>query len=307
MTTYQRGSEVPEALKNSTHVDADARQKMLQVNVRQKDFYESHFEAAQVSRIEQERAANRITNMWARVRCKLVDMRRLASLDEYIYRLHGEWLGDLRGANVLDFGCFEGNHLSLWLAEQCAEYTAVDLSEQAISVLNAKLRDRGLAHARAYAQDFLANSYPDDSFDVIYAYSVLHHFKDMTVLLAELYRVLKPGGVIISFDPMMTEPINRLARALYRPFQSDRDWEWPFTLATFRLFGRYFEVANMQGCLGMVKLGFPLQTVPGLGWLGRAITRWGAGFDNRHANRMGLPFLLCWQVTLRLRKPSSKQ
>jgi len=81
----------------------------------------------------------------------------------------------LKDAYVLDLGCFAGNDLSLWIAENCADYTGIDLSEQAIKVLNAKLRERGLIHARGCAQNFLANSYPDNHFDLVYAYSVLHN------------------------------------------------------------------------------------------------------------------------------------
>jgi len=126
-----------------------SRESMLQVNVRQKDFYESRFEATQVSRLAEERAANKITNVWSRLRSKLVDMRRMAGLDDQLYQLHQAWLADLTGCAVLDLGCFEGNHLSLWMAEKSAQYTAMDLSEQAIAVLNAKLRERGLSQARA--------------------------------------------------------------------------------------------------------------------------------------------------------------
>lgn len=300
MSIYQEQRHVNSTLDKPTR---GSREKMLAVNVRQKDFYESRFEATQVSRLKEERAANWITNVWSRMRVKLVDMRRMAGLDEQIHRLHTAWLGDLTGARVLDLGCFEGNHLSLWMAENCADYTGMDLSEQAIGILNARLQARGIPHARGCAEDFLANSYPDNSFDVVYAYSVLHHFKDRRVLMEELNRVLKPGGVIIAFDPMMTEPLNRIARALYRPFQSDRAWEWPFTRATFKLFEQHFEIADMQGCLGMVKLGFPFQMASRSERLGRRIALWGAKFDGRHANRLGPSFYFCWQVTLRLRKP----
>lgn len=282
---------------------ADGREEMLQINVRQKDFYESRFEAAQAGRPGKERAANAPTNIWTLMRRKVLAMRRASGAEEYLYILHRDWMSNLKVARVLDLGCFTGNHLSLWIAEHCAEYVGMDLSEQAIYVLNAKLRERQLTHASASAQDFLANSYPDNYFDLVYAFSVLHHFKDVNSMLQEMCRILKPGGVVISFDPLMTEPFNRLARIIYRPLQSDRDWEWPFTRTTFRIIRKYFEIADMQGFLGMTKLGFPFQLLPGLNKLGEAIVRWGLEFDKEHARSLGFPFYLCWMATLQLRKP----
>ena len=281
----------------------DSRQTMLQINVRQKDFYESRFEASSISRDAMERAANAPTNVWTRMRRRLMNLRESAGIDEQIYTLHQQWMGNLKNAYVLDLGCFTGNYLSIWIAENCADYTGIDLSEQATSILNAKLQERHLTHARAYMQDFLANSYPDNYFDLVYAFSVLHHFRDLTVMLKELQRVLKPGGIVISVDPLRTEPLNRLIRMLYRPLQTDRDWEWPFTYSTFPLLQRYFEIAEMQGYMGLVKLGFPFQMIPGIGSLGRTIGRWGLRFDKQHASRLGLPFFLCWITTLLLRKP----
>jgi len=283
-------------------IDNTSYQKMLQINIRQKDFYESRFEANQVAGPVTERAASISTNMWTRMRRRMMKLRKTTGVDEQIYELHRTWLGDLQDSRILDLGCFTGNHLSLWIAESCAEYIGIDLSEQAIATLNEKLRAHQLTHACAYAQDFLANSYPDNYFDKIYAYSVLHHFKDMSVILQELHRVLKPGGVIISFDPLMTEPFNRFMRMLYRPLQTDRDWEWPFTYVTIRLLQKYFEIADMRGYLGMVKCSFPLQMVPGLSNLGQMVGRWGSKFDDKYTRQPGLPFFLCWLATLCLRK-----
>jgi ubiquinone/menaquinone biosynthesis C-methylase UbiE len=288
----------------------DERQKMLQINIRQKAFYESRFEDTLLGRVFTERAANATTNFWSRLRYEINKFSYSSGINEYIDTLHREWihdLPDLKGAHVLDLGCSTGNHLSLWIAENCAEYIGIDLSEQATAALDAKLRERGLTHARAYAQDFLANSYPDNYFDLVYACAVLHHFREKTVLLDELYRVLKPGGVVISIDPLMTEPLNFLARALYRPLQTDRDWEWPFTYSTFRLFQKYFQIVDMQGFMGMAKLGLPFLAVPGLSRLGQAIGQRGVEFDKKHTRRFGLPFFLCWETTLRLRKLDQEQ
>ncbi len=282
----------------------DARQDMLIVNERQKDFYESRYEATEIKKQVAERAANGLTNLWTWLRYKLMLLGQVARVYDQIDCLHQAWMYDIQHAHVLDLGCFVGNSLSLWIAEHCADYTGIDLSEQATATLDNTLREKHLDHARAYKQDFLANTFADNSFDLIYAHAVLHHFQDMDVLLEELYRVLKPGGMIISYDPMMTEPLNRLARTLYRPFQTDRDWEWPFTKETLSHIQRYFEITAMQGLMGMVKLSFPFLLIPGLAKFGQKIGRWGVAFDRMYARRFGKPFYFCWMVTLRLRKPA---
>jgi ubiquinone/menaquinone biosynthesis C-methylase UbiE len=308
---YQKNESSSKAEEKVTNKSAEGNslhslQKMLRINVQQKDFYESRFEASQVKNQASERAANIPTNLWTWMRRRILEMRRTSGVDEQLYRLHREWMGNLNGSYVLDLGCFTGNYLSLWIAENCTDYTGIDLSEQAIAVLNTKLHVHGLTHAHVYAQDFLANSYPDDYFDLVYAYSVLHHFKDLNVMLKELHRVLKPGGIVISVDPLMTEPLNRVARMLYRPMQTDREWEFPFTYSTFRLLQHYFEIANIQGFMGMSKLGFPFQLIPGLDRLGQVIGHRGLELDNQYASHIGLPLFLCWMVTLQLQKLDRK-
>jgi ubiquinone/menaquinone biosynthesis C-methylase UbiE len=281
----------------------DSREKMLQLNLQQKDFYESRYEADSKG-VKEERAANRATNLWTVVRLRLNRARRDAGVEELLLEKHKQWMSNIGDAHILDLGCFKGNFLSLWMAERCKDYTGLDLSEQAIEALNGKLKARGFDdHARAIAHDFLANDFPDNSFDVVYAFSVMHHFEDINVVMAEVRRVLKPGGVLITMDPLQTDPVNWLARQLYRPFQTDKAWEWPFSKATIRLFQKYFELADMQGLQGAVKLGYPLQAVPGLGGLGRAVCRAGLSFDQRFGSKLGIPFYMCWHATLLLRKP----
>ncbi|HEX6800283.1 MAG TPA: class I SAM-dependent methyltransferase [Ktedonobacterales bacterium] len=282
----------------------DTRQQMLAINVRQKDFYESRFEAAETSATyTPERAANVITNLWSRARLWIWRMRKVTGVDDQLYTLHHAWLGDLAGMRVLDLGCFSGNRLSLEIAERCGEYIGLDLSPHAIERLNSTLRERDLTHAHAYAGDFLANDFPDASFDLVYAFSVLHHFQDMGVLLDELARILKPGGTIISMDPLMTDPLNRLARLLYRPLQTDRAWEWPFTRATLRRLRRSFVIEDLQGVAGAAKIGLALQLLPGMRRIGQVVCRWGQRWDNRFARRQGLALYVCWWVSMRLRKP----
>lgn len=65
----------------------------------------------------------------------------------------------------------------------------------------------GDKHARLAAQrmDITAIALPDNQFDVIYCSHVLEHIEDDRRAMAELYRVLKPGGWAILQVPVLRE------------------------------------------------------------------------------------------------------
>jgi len=278
--------------RNESAQDRDARQRMLQINRRQAEFYESRAEAA-AENTDNEKAASAATNLWTRMRRFVQRAGKEAGVADSVYALHRRWLGDLSDSRVLDLGAASGNPLSLEIAELSREYHAIDLSQSQIEVLQERLTAAGLAaKARAYMLDFLGNNWPAEYFDVVYAHSVLHHFEYLSVMLTELSRVLRPGGLVISTDPIQTDPINRLARIIYRPFQTDRDWEWPFTRKTLRALGQHFQIEEVQGYNGLSKFGF---------LFGSSAARAALEFDMNRANRIGIPFYMCWQCTLKLR------
>lgn len=278
------------------------RRAMIEANTRQKDYYESRFEAGATGQGAKERAANYPTRAWTWLRRRIMRLRAASGVDEGLLDLHHAWLGDLADASVLDLGCFTGNRLSFWIAENAKEYVGVDLSEQAVEELNHSLAERQLSNATAVAMDFLANDWPDGRFDVVYAYSVLHHFSPIEVVLKEIHRLLKPGGIVITMDPLTTDPLNRVARVIYRPFQSDRQWEFPFSRQTLRRFDEVFEIEAVQGLQGVVKLAYPLLLIPGLEPVGKAVANRLREWDERHARSFGVPLYLCWHITMKLRR-----
>lgn len=218
------------------------------VNVRQKEFYDHKHK-------------NFATRIWSYFRNGLLNRaRKNIGMQQEIYDLHKKWLGDLSNKKVLDLGCYEGNSLSYYLAENSKGYIGIDLSEKGIENLNRKLQ--GFSHAKGVNMDFLSGEFSEKDFDVIYAYGVLHHFKDTDQLIAKLNDKLAPGGVIISYDPLQTSLPIRLIRAVYRPFQTDKDWEWPFTKKVYYRYKEAFDIKEKRGVLGRSKWFFLLNLLP---------------------------------------------
>lgn len=268
------------------------RQEMLQINQRQSNYYE---------RPETYHSAGGwMATIWRRLRDTQNEVRKAIGVDKDIYNLHREWMGDVSVKKVLDLGCYDGNPLSLELARQAKSYLGIDLSEYAIGVLQQKLHAQGLVTAEARAVDFLSTEFTEADFDLIYAHSVAHHFRHFESFLEALVGHLSPSGQIITLDPLQTYWPAKMMRSLYRPFQPDKDWEWPFSKRTFQLIQKYFEIEKIQGTGGRLKwsVGVALLHKPTAIRLGRG---WHAT-DLRKASHLNRNLWNCLQVTMCWRK-----
>ncbi|SEW31517.1 class I SAM-dependent methyltransferase [Natrinema salifodinae] len=74
---------------------------------------------------------------------------------------------------------------------------AVDVQPEMVEHLQAQMRERGDRNVEPIVGDARALPYPDDSFDAAYLVLVLGEIPDRERALAELHRVLKPGGRLV--------------------------------------------------------------------------------------------------------------
>lgn len=266
------------------------QQKMLQINEQQKKFYEQK----KASRYE----TGIVNQLWDKTRRNLYKVRQNLGITELIHARHLDWLGNLEGKRVLDLGCHSGNALSIDIAKNCGFYVGMDLSQTAITQLNDKLLLNNLPHAHAVALDFLQSDFPYEPFDIIYAYGVMHHFKYFDAFLSLLQERLNHGGKVISFDPMETSLPIWIARRLYRPFQIDSDWEYPFSQENFKLIEKYFTIKAIQGVLGYSKWGLPLAIFP----FGSDLVSKLHEYDVTSATVRGNDLWRCMQVALYFEK-----
>jgi tocopherol O-methyltransferase len=99
------------------------------------------------------------------------------------------------GASVLDVGCgIGGPALHLAGVHGCT-VKGVTLSADQAKRANEKAREAGLGDRAVFEQqDAMSNTFPDESFDVVWAVEVLMHIPDRAGFFAEMFRLLKPGG-----------------------------------------------------------------------------------------------------------------
>ncbi|MFO7606146.1 MAG: methyltransferase domain-containing protein [Desulfurivibrionaceae bacterium] len=95
---------------------------------------------------------------------------------------------------VLDFGSGTGN-LTSHLLNLNVNVLAADVSEKSLEHLKEKV-NFGNQLQTTILNGVDLSQFPDNSFDMIATYSVLHHVPDYLQIIKEFLRVVKPGGII---------------------------------------------------------------------------------------------------------------
>ena len=109
------------------------------------------------------------------------------------------------GLRVLDFGCGPGA-ISMGLAEAVApegELHGIDMEETQIERARAIAKEQGLTNALFHVGDVTDLPFVDAYFDIAHCHNVLMHVPDTRAVLAEVKRVLKPGGIIASREAII--------------------------------------------------------------------------------------------------------
>lgn len=128
------------------------------------------------------------------------------------------WLGDVRGV-LLDVGCGVG-HLGRAVVEMGrAEIDLVGVDFQSDLLQEATSGYAGLIEADVHHLPI-----KDASIAAVIASNSLHHFPDVGAAIAEIARVLRPGGVLVAYDPRFVtalEVIKKFLRRNNRAFTHD--------------------------------------------------------------------------------------
>jgi ubiquinone/menaquinone biosynthesis C-methylase UbiE len=109
---------------------------------------------------------------------------------------------DPAGKRVLDLGCGAGG-ITLHIAKTYApaEIVGYDVEQPVIDRARAASTATGLSSvARFISSPPGRLPFGDGAFDVIFSKDAMIHVPDKEALFAELYRVLKPGGVLAASD-----------------------------------------------------------------------------------------------------------
>lgn len=201
-----------------------------------------------------------------------------ADLDQYHFeKLHhlltlvhfDEW----KGKDVLDVGCGAGVEV-VRFARAGARVTGVDIAESAVKLAQANVQQQGL-EARLEVADGEHLPFPDAAFDLAFAHGVVQYTGDDSAMVAEIHRVLRPGGLAIFQAYNRNSWLNLLSKVMKTPLEhEDAPVLKRYSDTEFRrLVSRFTDVR-------LVFERFPVKSRLHKGWKGMAFNTFFVGAFN---------------------------
>lgn len=127
--------------------------------------------------------------------------------DKAVINVLSDIYSDLKDISILDVGCATGRLLKSLAFAGIRNLSGTDIAPKILNVVAKKIShsDINLELKVADAEQNLP--WKDEVFDVVTMTGVLHHFYYPTLVLAEIYRVLKKEGVFIIIEPWFPWPL----------------------------------------------------------------------------------------------------
>ena len=137
-------------------------------------------------------------------------------------------LDRLRESNaqtVIEVGAGRGT-LSLYIAQRlCCAVSVLDNQEEAIAIARSEFSRYG-GQATFYTRDVLETGLDDNAYDAAVSLGLAEHFESLDELFREQYRILTPGGIMVSLNipkKFSIQFLNTAMRAAKKMFGAYRD------------------------------------------------------------------------------------
>ena len=133
------------------------------------------------------------------------------------------------GMKFIEIGCGRGDFLK-GFQKLGLDVCGFDISEEAVEF------NQGIEIKIGSAENLLP--YEDNTFDIIYSKSLIEHLNNPDKYIKEAYRILKPGGILLTLVPDW--------EANYRTYFDDYTHRTPFTVVSLKDIYKMFNLKNVE-------------------------------------------------------------
>jgi len=121
-------------------------------------------------------------------------------------------MAELRDAtDFLEIGCGNGEVSKYIARNYVGKVIATDIDPDQIAI--ARKGSGNISNLRFQVADAVELPFEDESFDVVIAFGVLHHIDKWDTAMAEIIRVLRPGGYLIYAEVIYPEAISSMDKS----------------------------------------------------------------------------------------------
>lgn len=127
----------------------------------------------------------------------------------------------VKGKSLLEIGCGIGIDTRQLARLGLDRVVAVDLTEAAVEIARKRFAEEGVENTRFMVGNAENLELEEDSFDYVYSFGVIHHTPRIASAIAEIRRVLKPGGkafIMIYHSRSLVDLLHRMFRIPYESF-----------------------------------------------------------------------------------------
>ncbi|MBI2360129.1 MAG: methyltransferase domain-containing protein [Deltaproteobacteria bacterium] len=152
------------------------------------------------------------------------------------------------GKEVLEVGCGMGTHAAM-LVRAGARLTAIDLTSRSIEMTRQRFKLFGLS-GRVEQADAERLPFQSNTFDLVWSWGVIHHSSSTEKCLAEIRRVLRPGGrvvVMVYYRPSLVYYLHcALIRGIFLGQLLHRSLDEIYMSATDGFYARIFTKRELK-------------------------------------------------------------
>jgi ubiquinone/menaquinone biosynthesis C-methylase UbiE len=101
--------------------------------------------------------------------------------------------------NAMDYGCGTGL-VTFELASHLNQILGVDSAEEMLNIVTQKCAEQQVSNIKTHLADLTTDTFPQQSFDLIFSSMTFHHVKDTLLLMKQCFEHLNTGGWIAIAD-----------------------------------------------------------------------------------------------------------